>query len=435
MLIANFLKKYFDTTLDLKIQVFNLLAIVGIVSGTGLALVGISLKDSMVPGVNNTVIAVLSFILLNVASKKKCYLLCGRIFVVAVFLVLFPITFFYCGGYRSGAIFMFLLALVFTAILLDGKERVFALVFEFILYIGCCFRVFYWPETAYALPTESKYFYVMMINFTAECVVLLIVITMHMRLFNNWQKRIDVLLSELTERNEELALYDSMKSDFLATVAHEVNSPLAVITASSNDTIDLLHESPPKIDEILENQEVIKKRVKMIDRILLDLMDTVAIETGRLTLNCQPVGLADLLKNICSAQFRRLDANKNRIEFDLEADLPKISADAARLEQVMTNLLSNACRHTKNGTITVRLAQADGRQVVSVSDDGEGMGEEMVELILSGLTSTKADYWRHGIGLYVCRRIIAEHGGEIRIDSAPGRGTTVSFLLKEDTDG
>ncbi|MCL1897086.1 MAG: HAMP domain-containing histidine kinase [Clostridiales bacterium] len=435
MFIVKFFKTYFDTTLDLKIQVFNLLAIVGMVAGTGLALVGISLRDSMIPGVNNISIAVLSFALLYIANKKKCYLACSRVFVVVVFLVLFPITFFYCGGYRSGAIFIFVIALVFTAILLDNKERIFALVFEFGLYVFCCFRVFYWPETAYALPTEDKYFYVMIINFTAACIVILIVITMQMRLFGNRQKRIDGLVSELTARNEELALYDSMKSDFLATVAHEINSPLAVITASSNDTIDLLYESPPKTDEILENQEIIKKRVKTIDTILLDLMDTVAIESGRLTLNCQPVGLSDLLKSICSAQFKRLDANKNRIAFDLEAGLPKIPADAARIEQVMTNLLSNACRHTKNGIVTVKLAQADGRQVVSVSDDGEGMGEEMVQLLLSGHTSTKADYWRHGIGLYVCRRIVAEHGGEIRIDSAPGRGTTVSFLLKEDRDG
>lgn len=408
------------------------MAIVGIIAGAGSAAIVIVLNDSIVPGINDIVLAALSLTLLRVAHKKGCYRLCSWIFVIADFFILFPVTFFYCGGYRSGAIFVFVIALVFTAFLLKGRERVAILVFEFILYIGCCLVVFYRPETAYTLPAESRYFFMTMLNFTIACIVLLIVITLCIRLFQNWQKKIDGLISELTDRNEELARYDSMKSDFLAFVAHEINTPLAVITASSNDTIDLLKESPLNMDEIIENQEVIERRAKMISSILPDLMDTVAIESGRLSLNRQPVELSELLINTCRAQFKRLDVNKNRITYNIQPGLPRIRADASRIEQVITNLLSNACRHTQGGLITVSLAQVEGGQAVSVKDNGEGMDAEMAGLLLKEYASTKTDYWRHGIGLAVCRRIIVEHGGELWIDSEKGSGTTISFMLRDD---
>ena len=95
----------------------------------------------------------------------------------------------------------------------------------------------------------------------------------------------------------------------------------------------------------------------------------------------------------------------------------------------MANLLSNSLQHTKNGIITVSLkADRDG-QTVSVSDNGEGMREEIRKKAFDGYVSVSKDYWRHGIGLFVCRQIIEAHGGEIRIESAIGKGTTVSFTL------
>ena len=106
-----------------------------------------------------------------------------------------------------------------------------------------------------------------------------------------------------------------------------------------------------------------------------------------------------------------------------------IHADSARLAQVISNLLSNALQHTKAGTITVSLAGQDEDQLVSVTDTGEGMPEEIRDRALEGYVSTSQDYWRHGIGLYICHQIIQAHGGRIWIESKPGEGTKVSFSL------
>ena len=249
------------------------------------------------------------------------------------------------------------------------------------------------------------------------------------------QREVEELNRELIARNDTLERYDKMKSEFLATVAHEINTPLAVIAACSNDTLDLLKETAPNLDEIKENQEIIERRVKLVDGVLLDLMDTVAIETGRLSLSREAIDLAELIKSFCSNQFKQMDCGGNSLEFNFPKKLPHIWVDPLRIEQVMTNLLSNACTHTIDGVITVSVEQKDGSQIVSVADTGAGMDEDMAQAALKLYSSTKADNWRHGIGLYLCRRVISAHGGTFHIESELGKGTTVSFSIREDGSG
>jgi len=100
----------------------------------------------------------------------------------------------------------------------------------------------------------------------------------------------------------------------------------------------------------------------------------------------------------------------------------------------MRNLLSNAVRHTTDGSITIKLSRDDDKQIVSVIDTGEGMDTEIVNSVFKRYVSTKQNYWRHGVGLIACRYIVNAHGGEIWVNSEKGAGTTVFFSLPEGVD-
>lgn len=430
-IISKLKDTYFNRDLDVQAQVFNLLAFIGITAGSVMAIVVLALEDSIVNVIIDFIIAALSLVLLIVAEKKKNYHLCSWILIVVVFLILIPATFFYCGGYRSGANFIFLIAFVVTESLLRGHERAIALALEFATYFTCCIIVYIRPETATILSDESEYFIGTMMNSVATCIIIMIVLLVRTRIFRGRQIQIQELNHELTARNESLKQYDRMKSDFLSMVAHEINTPLAVIAASSNDTLDLLNEAPLNMDEIKNNQVVIEKRVRLIDKILLDLMDTVAIETGRLSLQRVPVNLKELVKDICDAHYGKQDAGGGRVLFEARADLLPVYADPARIEQVMLNLLSNAFRYSRSGAVEVKIGRADGSQTISVTDDGEGMDAVTAQNSLKQFSTTNAEHWRHGIGLYICRSIIIAHNGEISIESIKGRGTTVTVSLKE----
>lgn len=423
--------RYFDDSIEVEVQFFNLLSFVGIIAGLFIAALSLFLHEQPIAIIIDVAISLLALALLLIAEKTKAYRLSCWILVVVVFLIMFPLIFVKFGGYMTGVSSFLILAIIFTGHMLEKKDRVVALALESVIYIACCAVVYYYPDVS-VLPDRTVVLEVIL-NFILSGTLIMFIIMLRSRMLRLRHEQTEELNRELTARNETLALYDNMKSDFLATVAHEINTPLAVISASSNDTLDLLKETPLNMDEIISNQQLIERRVKLIDSILLDLMDTVAIENGRLTLSRQPVSLAHLITSVCGAQYKKMDTNFNSLMYDLQPDLPDIWLDPSRIEQVLTNFLSNAFRHTQGGTVIIKLIRANGNQIVSVTDNGEGMDAEMARIALKSYVSTKADYWRHGIGLYICRRIIAAHGGDIWLESEKGRGTCVSFMLKEDT--
>ena len=427
-----FINTYFNQDLDLHVQSFNLLGFAGMAAGIVVAVVNFVLDTDAVTVILCLSASALAFILLRIAGKKISHRICCRITVFLVFILAFPVLFFNAGGYKSGMPCFFIFAIIFTAIMLEKHARTAALAIEFILYVGCCLAAYYHPGLVNHFEFEIQYVADAITGITVCGVLLLLVVLLHIRIYNLRQTQIRELNRELESRNETLTRYDRMKSDFLAAVAHEVSKPLAVIAASSADTMELLKESPADMNEIIGNHERIEKKVMLIDGIVTDLMDAVAIENGRLSLTRRFVKLSELLKSVCDTVFKQLDANNNRITYEFQPHLPQIWADTARIEQVMTNLISNAVRHTNNGVITVKLTRADKSQAVSVTDNGEGMNEEIARIAFKQYVSSGKDYWRHGIGLYVCRQIILSHGGEIRIDSEKGRGTTVSFTLMEE---
>ena len=152
-------------------------------------------------------------------------------------------------------------------------------------------------------------------------------------------------------------------------------------------------------------------------------------EADRLALSLVPSDLGALLHSVEKDFSSHPSSGNNQLVLTIQSDLPEISADPERLIQVITNLISNADRHTQNGTITISLTGEPGWQTICVSDTGTGMSEEMRKNALKGYVSADKDYWRHGIGLYVCHQIITAHGGKIWLKSQEGEGTQVFFSL------
>jgi len=215
----------------------------------------------------------------------------------------------------------------------------------------------------------------------------------------------------------------------LTTVAHEIKNPLNAINLYAHDTVELLDEKDPDINTMRANQNTIEKMVLRIDRIVVELMDTVAIEQGRLSLDLAPVRLSHLLRETTEIYFNKNNTGENRLILKLDEKLPPIVADSARIIQVVTNLLSNSMQHTKNGFIMITLKGNSKSQIVSVTDNGEGMSEEIKSKVFGGYISVNKEKWRHGIGLFVSRQIIEAHEGKVWIESELGKGTTVSFSL------
>ena len=413
--------RLFGRGLDFRVRLFNVLAMAGV--GISAATVALNLVTGMWHGaILSLALTLLSAGLLMYIYKTENYEIGYYITIVAIFMISFPIMFFSSGGYKSGMPSVFIFAILFTVLMLEGKKALIVSLLEIGEYSAICIYAFLSPYSVRWFESEWDIMADTMVSTALVSISCGLVLFLHLREYEA-QKR------QLQLQNEKLKHQDEAKSVFLTTVAHEIKNPLNAINLHARDTFELLEEQPEEIAIMQGNQQTIEKMVVRIDRIVVDLMDTVAIEQGRLALDLAPVRLSTLLKEASESYFGKNNIGENHLILDIDESLMPINADYARILQVVTNLLSNAMRHTKRGYIKITLREAEGCQVVTVSDNGEGMPEEIKSKVFKGYVSVSKEYWRHGIGLYVCYRIIEAHRGEINIESELGKGTAISFTL------
>jgi signal transduction histidine kinase len=219
--------------------------------------------------------------------------------------------------------------------------------------------------------------------------------------------------NDMTSR---LADIDSRRRTFLADVAHELRTPLTVIEgqlAAIEDGVypaDAAHLAP------------IHEQVKALERLIDDLRTLALADAGSLTLDRQPTDLAALIDDSLAA-FR--PTTKAVLRADVEADLPPVIVDAARIRQVLANLLANAVRHVAaDGRVTVSARRDGAWLLIEVADNGAGIRADILPHVFERFTREPGSAGS-GLGLAIARDLVQAHGGSISVDSEPGRGHAV----------
>ncbi len=413
--------RFFKQPMDFRIWLFHVLAFGGIAISFCTAFISL-IMDMWETAALAAILIALSLGLILFTQKTGKYQTAYVLTVIFIFMLFVPMMFFTSGGHRSGMPSVFLLAVLFTILMIKGRAALLISLLEILEYSAVCVFAYYHPELVTHYETEDQILIDIVFAFTCVSLICGLVLFFHLREYDHQREL-------LHEQNEKLRRYDDSRSAFLTTVSHEVKNPLNAINLYARDTLELMEEEALDVLEIQNNQRVIEEMVARIDRILTDLKDTVAIEQGRLALNLAPMRLSRLLREVSDTYFGKDVLAGSELVLDLDENLPPIRADYARIVQVVTNLLSNAIRYTKAGTIRISLFQARGEQTVVIADNGDGMKEEIREKAFKGYVSSDKEYWRHGIGLYVSHQIVEAHGGRIWIESKLGEGTTVTFTL------
>jgi signal transduction histidine kinase len=356
----------------------------------------------------------------NKTGSFKRYFL---ITVIVVFIVIFPILFFMGGGIISGMPSFFIFAVVFTVIMLEGRRRIVFTVLEFALYAGCFLTVWVFPEIAVPFPAEAGMKKDVIVACLASSVVLAIAIYQHIVVYDRKQK-------ELEKANESLADMDRQKTEFLQNISHDLRTPLSNICNYALDTLMELGREQLNVPEMEYGQNRIRAEGERLTRMVNQLMDVAAIEGGRMKIQKEPISLAALLSRMADGNTAALNERGNRAALEIQDGLPDINADADAMERVLSNILSNALRHTRQGVITMSLTAGGGYQEVRVSDTGEGLYPEVrSQAFLRYIERKEKMTGQSGMGLYICKKLIDAHGGEIGIESERGKGAAVWFRL------
>ncbi|CAA9312795.1 MAG: hypothetical protein AVDCRST_MAG71-861 [uncultured Lysobacter sp.] len=223
-----------------------------------------------------------------------------------------------------------------------------------------------------------------------------------------------------------------MKDEFLATLSHELRSPLNAILG----WVSILRLKHELSGELAQGIDVIERNARAQAQIIQDLLDMSSIISGKVTLEVQPVSLDALVRSAVETALPAAQAKQIAIDLEIEpAAAVTIQADPNRLQQVMWNLLSNAVKFTpRGGRIAVQLAQQRSDLRISVRDSGEGIDPEFLPYVFDRFRQADASIVRRhgglGLGLSIVRRLAELHGGSVLADSAgAGQGATFTVLL------
>ena len=230
------------------------------------------------------------------------------------------------------------------------------------------------------------------------------------------------LVEAFNAMTSRLETNETQRRNLFADVAHELRTPLSVIRGNTEGMLDGVY---PRDDAHLET---ILDATGVMSRLLDDLRTLSLTDTGTLRLHKEQTDVAELLADIRYAFTPR--ATEAGIAFTLETQpLPLLEIDPVRVRQVLMNLLDNALRHTpRGGAIRVEVRPEGKAALFRVADTGRGIPPEALPHIFDRFWKS-ADSGGSGLGLAIARGLIEAHGGKIRADSIPGRGTVVSFTL------
>jgi PAS domain S-box-containing protein len=237
------------------------------------------------------------------------------------------------------------------------------------------------------------------------------------------------VLSDVTLLQE----LSDMKTEFVSMVSHELRTPLTSIQGFAQ-TLRYDVDGHFDQDARAEFLEIIEGECQRLLTMINELLDASRIEAGRaLALNWGQVSIPEILDKVVKLQAAA--ATRHEFALDLTPDFPLIEADRDRIEQVLTNIVSNAIKYSPDGgTVRISGRRRNGEVLVSVADEGLGMNEAQLGLLFQRYQRAESDASRRirgtGLGLYLTRGLVEAHGGRIWAESAgPGKGSTFSFLL------
>jgi two-component system sensor histidine kinase BaeS len=216
---------------------------------------------------------------------------------------------------------------------------------------------------------------------------------------------------------------EARRRSFLADVTHELRTPLSIIRGQAEGIADGLYPGDTAhLAPILD-------ATRSLELLVEDLRTLALTESGSLGLARETVDLAPLVNETLSSFQAAAEAQGVRLSEQVEDQVPAVDVDPTRIRMVLSNLLSNAIRHTRRGgSVSVGATPAGDLVRVTVVDDGAGIPPELLPKVFDRFVRGSGSHGS-GLGLAIARDLVAAHGGHIEVDSDVGAGTRVSFTL------
>ncbi|MCR5830594.1 MAG: response regulator [Lachnospiraceae bacterium] len=358
-------------------------------------------------------------------------------------LIGFPIMFFVCGGSGTGIVIWMLFGAIFTWLLLDIKWSVIISVIIFCILTGCLHIEKVYPQYVSFLETRNDEIMDTSIAFMFVTVIFGLIFKYQTysyekqaKILRESDEELRKLNEELAEANTRLESASAAKSSFLANMSHEIRTPINAVLGMDEM---ILREC--KDDQILEYANDIDSAGHQLLSLVNDILDFSKIESGMMELHPVEYELFSIMNDCYNMIYMR--AKRKELEFTVEND-PDIPAflygDEVRIRQIIMNLLTNAVKYTKDGSVRLIFSyeKTDDRNIrliVSVKDTGIGISEENRKYLFDSFKRIDEKSNRNiegtGLGLSITRKFTEMMGGEITVESVLYEGSTFTVAIPQ----
>jgi signal transduction histidine kinase len=244
------------------------------------------------------------------------------------------------------------------------------------------------------------------------------------------------LFSEIEDKSRQLQLASEHKSQFVSSMSHELRTPLNAVIGLTEMMIS--NAARFGTEKALEPLNRVNRAGTHLLGLINQVLDLSKIEAGKLELNPATVKLVPLIEEVIGTARQLAEQNKNRLVVDAPADLGALTVDPMRLRQILLNLLSNACKFTKQGEVKLEARRVVDWIELAVADSGIGMTPEQQAKLFEEFTqadsSTAQRFGGTGLGLAISRKLARMMGGDVTVTSEPGKGSVFTVRLPGGAD-
>ena len=426
----------FGMHLPLRLVLFNIITVIGLIGGT--LSFGVSLATGL-PAVQNVVVF-LSLIVLGVclylANCKGKSRLASVIIIVLITFFLLPAMFFTGGGVHSGMPSWFVIGMIFTCLLIEGRLCWALLGVQVVLYLLCFVTAYFHPELIRSFPTETGAFVDIVQSMFIAALVIGPIIRFQSFVYESILKKYKEQNAQLKAAENAANIANAAKTDFLAHISHDIRTPMNGILGM----LDISERNLGNPEKLADCRRKIRISSEHLLSLVNDVLDISRLEKGKVEFTKENFDVKRLLEDCVAITLKHAEARN--VSLSLNADgipQPLLEGSPLHVRQVVINIIENAIKYNrKGGRVRITAAEEprkDGTFIVQIciEDTGIGMSPEFLKKAFEPFTQenngARTEYSGTGLGLAITKRLVEQMGGDIGVESRVSEGSIFTVRI------
>jgi signal transduction histidine kinase/ActR/RegA family two-component response regulator len=428
--------RFFSPQLSFRLTLFNIISTVGLIGG--LISFGVSLANGL-PAIQDAVVFCSILMLaycLYLANFKDRLKAASIIIISLITMVLLPIMFITGGGVYGGMPSWFVIGIVFTFLLIDGRLCLILVAIQTLLYIGCFTVAYYHPEWITQFPSRSGVFIDAAQSMFIAAFTLGLIMRFQSMAYDKAMKKLIDQNRQLEAATDAANAANKAKTEFLSHMSHDIRTPINGIVGM----LDIAERNP---SDAARQADCLKKiRVSSMHLLSLinDILDISRLESGKVEFAAETFDLKTLVDDCCT--IIRENARMKKLSFDLDVSgivHSCLSGSPLHVRQVIINILGNAIKYNREGgsiSFAVRelsFANETASVEFRIADTGIGISEEFMKHLFEPFTQetggARTQFNGSGLGMSITKDLVEQMGGTISAESVQGKGSIFTVVL------